>query len=519
MEQACQKPADLLKVLDLPTSDQHQYQLPVSQLVDIALAKNEGVLAENGALVVKTGKYTGRSPDDRYIVDTPDVHADIDWGQVNRPIGVDAFNRVLGKAKAYLNDKELYVFDGFSGADPHNQLSVRFITELASHNLFVHQLFIRPNASQLEAFIPEFTVICAPGLKLNAKECGVHSEAAIMLNFEQKIVLIVGTQYAGEMKKSIFSVMNYRMPKQNVFPMHCSVNVGQDNRSAVFFGLSGTGKTTLSADPERTLVGDDEHGWGENGLFNFEGGCYAKAIRLSPVTEPEIYQAIRFGALAENVVLDADNKPNYDDSSLTENTRIAYPIDYIPNASPTGMAPHPSTIIFLTADSFGVLPAISKLTAEQAAYHFINGYTSKVAGTERGVTEPKAVFSSCFGAPFMPLAVSEYAALLQQRIQEHQVDVYLVNTGWQGGAYGVGKRISIPFTRAMITAALSGELAQQTFETEPVFNLQVPVSCPGLPAEILNPRGQWKNPTDYDQAAEKLAALFKENFKRHSSDI
>jgi len=514
LEKERQKPNDLLKTLDLMVRDDfHHYQLPVSRLVAIALERGEGVLSESGALIVNTGKYTGRSPDDRFIVDTDNVHKHIDWGKVNRPISSTVFDHVLHKAKHYLKEQELFVFDGFCGADLKSRMSVRFITELASHNLFVHQMFIRPDESQLLDFKPEFTLVCAPGLKLDPKEDGVHSEAAIMLDFERNIVLIVGTQYAGEMKKSIFSVMNYRMPAQDILPMHSSVNIGNDNRSAVFFGLSGTGKTTLSADPDRILVGDDEHGWSDDGLFNFEGGCYAKAIRLSPITEPEIYQAIRFGTVGENIILNDKHEPNYDNASLTENTRVAYPLNYIPNASKTGLAPHPSTIIFLTADAFGVLPPISKLTPEQAEYHFINGYTSKVAGTERGITEPKAAFSSCFGAPFMPRPSQVYASLLRQRIQKYNVNVYLINTGWQGGPYGIGKRISIPYTRAMVTAALEGTLEKQAFIIDPVFGLQIPESCPGVPKELLNPRNQWENKEEYDKAANKLAHMFTNNFR------
>jgi phosphoenolpyruvate carboxykinase (ATP) len=417
--------------------------------------------------------------------------------------------------QAYLQQKDLYIFDGFSGADTRYSLRVRFINELASHNLFVHQLFIRPDAAQLKSFSPEFTVICAPNLQLNPAEDGTNSEAAILLNFEKKMVLIAGTHYAGEMKKSIFSVMNYMMPQRNVFPMHCSVNVGKDGKSAVFFGLSGTGKTTLSADPNRTLIGDDEHGWSERGLFNFEGGCYAKAIRLSKQNEPEIWDAIRFGALAENIVMDPLTRQfDFDDARLTENTRVAYPIDFIENADPKGVAGQPNAVIFLTADAFGVLPAVSKLTHEQAQYHFISGYTSKLAGTEQGVTEPLAAFSTCFGAPFMPLPAAVYAKMLTERLQTHDVSVYLINTGWQGGPYGVGKRVSIPHTRAMVTAVLNGELDKQEFEPHPIFNVLVPKSCPGIPADILNPREQWQDKAAYDKKAEALAQMFRENFKK-----
>jgi phosphoenolpyruvate carboxykinase (ATP) len=491
------------------------YQLSVDDLIARALAAGEGELSSTGALSVKTGTYTGRAPNDRFIVDDVILHEDIDWGKVNVPCSSDVFERVLAKFQAYFKDRELYVSDGLCGADVAYTLPVRFFTELASHSLFTRQMFIRPNAAQLKMFVPEFTVICAPGLQLDPQTDGVHSQAGILVNFKQKMVLIAGTRYAGEMKKSIFSIMNYLMPMRNVFPMHCSVNVGQDGRSAIFFGLSGTGKTTLSADPDRTLIGDDEHGWSEKGLFNFEGGCYAKAIRLSQKNEPEIWDAIRFGALAENIVMDSETKVfDYDDATLTENSRVAYPIDFIPNADPAGVAGHPSTVIFLTADAFGVLPAISRLTPEQAQYHFISGYTSRVAGTEQGIKEPVATFSACFGAPFMPRPASVYAKLLTERLEKHQVSVYLINTGWQGGAYGVGERISIPHTRAMVTAALNGALDRVATETHPIFNVAVPLTCPGVPAGVLNPRAQWVDTDAYDIKAYELARMFQDNFHK-----
>jgi phosphoenolpyruvate carboxykinase (ATP) len=492
-------------------------QLTVADLVEHALKQGEGVLADNGSLVVNTGAYTGRSPDDRFVVDTPDVHDVVEWGKVNKPISPDAFERIYQKVLAYLGTKPLYQFDGYSGTDTRYSLSVRFINELASHNLFVHQMFIRPSAEALPGFTPDWTVMSAPGLHLNPAEDGVNSEAAILVNFEQKLVLVVATRYAGEMKKSIFSVMNCIMPDRDVFPMHCSANVGKDGRSALFFGLSGTGKTTLSADPERFLIGDDEHGWSPDGVFNFEGGCYAKAIRLSAINEPEIYHAIRFGSLSENVVLDQGTRQmDFDDATLTENSRVAYPVEFIPNADLKGMAPHPNTVIFLTCDAFGVLPAISKLTVEQAQYHFISGYTSKVAGTERGIVEPKAAFSTCYGAPFMPRPSSVYAAMLKRRMEQHQADVYLVNTGWQGGGYGVGQRISIPNTRALITAALNGDLKQVGYTKHPVLNVMVPNQCPGVDAAILDPKAQWADAAAYDQTAKKLAGMFVANFTQFS---
>jgi phosphoenolpyruvate carboxykinase (ATP) len=508
---------NLLAYLGIDHSGPQYHQLSVPELVEIALANQEGHLSESGSFVVKTGQYTGRSPEDRFIVDTPNVHDSIGWGKVNLPISTDVFDRVYEKVKNYLKGKKLFVFDGFAGADPQYSMPVRFINELASQNLFVHQLFIRPTPEQLTAFHQEFTVISVPGLQLDPKTDGVHSEAGVLLNFEKKIILIAATQYSGEMKKSIFSTLNYMMPDRDVFPMHCSANVGKDGKSALFFGLSGTGKTTLSADPDRVLIGDDEHGWSKTGVFNFEGGCYAKAINLSKQNEPEIWDAIRFGSLSENIVMDDNTRVlDFNDGSLTENTRVGYPIHFIPNADPKGKAPHPSTVIFLTADAYGVLPAVSKLTEAQAQYHFISGYTSKLAGTERGIVEPQAAFSTCFGAPFMPRPSSVYAKLLTQRIQEHSVNVYLINTGWQGGGYGVGKRISIPHTRAMVTAALNGDLEKQEYWNHPIFNVLVPKTCPNVPSELLIPKSSWSNPEAYDTAAIKLASMFIENFKKFS---
>jgi phosphoenolpyruvate carboxykinase (ATP) len=513
---------DKVNLLGLHTPvDRQFYQLSVPQLIERALANAEGKLSESGAFVVETGQYTGRSPNDRFIVDGQGaVHHNVDWGEVNHPCSQTTFAKVYRKMQAYLKDKPLYVFDGYAGADPEHRMSVRFVNELASQNLFVHQMFLRPAVDDLEAFHPAFSVLAAPGLKLNPSEDGVHSEAAVMLDIEKRLILIAGTSYSGEIKKSVFSIMNYLMPEERVLPMHCSANMGADGKSALFFGLSGTGKTTLSADPNRRLIGDDEHGWSDNGIFNFEGGCYAKAIRLSPVEEPEIYQALRFGALLENVVFkpDALKHPSrtvdYDSAELTENTRAAYPVHYISNAELSGQGSQPSAVIFLTADAFGVLPPIAKLTPEQAQYHFMSGYTSKLAGTERGITDPKAVFSACFGAPFMPRPANVYAALLKERLLQHKVNVYLINTGWQGGGFGVGKRVRIPHTRAMVTAALSGTLEQGEFVVDPVFRFLVPKCVEGVPAELLSPREQWPDKAAYDKAAHHLAALFIENFKQ-----
>jgi len=493
-------------------------QLSPAELVEHALARKEGILNETGALVVSSAPYTGRSPHDRFIVqDSVSVASHIDWGDVNRPISRECFDRVKAKMMAYLRERDIYVFDGFAGANERHRLPVRFINELASQNLFVHQLFIRPNDVELARFQPQFTVMCAPGLKLDPETDGVHSEAAVLVCFEERLILVAATRYSGEMKKSIFSVMNYLLPEEHVLPMHCAANIGDDGRTALFFGLSGTGKTTLSADPERRLIGDDEHGWCDDGVFNMEGGCYAKTLRLNKDHEPEIWNAIRFGALVENVAIDERTRIfDYDDDSITENGRVGYPITYISNAELSGAGPHPSVIIFLTADAFGVLPAVAKLTPEQAQYHFLSGYTSKLAGTERGIKEPKAAFSCCFGAPFMPRPAHEYAELLKERIERHHAQVYLINTGWQGGGVCTGgKRISIPNTRAIVRAALNGTLDDVAYRHDDLLNLDVPLSCPDVPAGVLDPRSQWADPSAYDAAARKLATMFAENFRRH----
>ncbi|HHW06474.1 MAG TPA: phosphoenolpyruvate carboxykinase (ATP) [Clostridia bacterium] len=491
------------------------FNLSVPQLVEAALARQEGRLTSTGALAVETGKYTGRSPNDRFIVNDPAVRDQIDWGPVNRPIAPDKFHRLYADVLAYLKNKELFVFDGFAGADKTYRMPIRVINEYAWHNLFAHQLFLRPAAGELAHHRPEFTVISAPGFEANPAVHGTNSEAFIIISFTDRLVLIGGTKYAGEIKKSIFSVMNYLLPQKNVLSMHCSANQSKDGQVALFFGLSGTGKTTLSADPNRFLIGDDEHGWSEAGIFNIEGGCYAKCINLSAEKEPQIYQAIKFGAVVENVILQESARlADYDDDRLTENTRAAYPVDHIPNALIPGVAAHPKVIVFLTADAFGVLPPIARLSKEQAMYHFLSGYTSKLAGTERGITEPQATFSACFGAPFLPLNPAVYAEMLGKKIDEHQVRVYLVNTGWTGGPYGTGKRMDLPYTRAMITAALNGELERQEFTVHPVFGLAVPRACPGVPAEVLDPRATWPDPAAYDRQAEKLAQLFVDNFQK-----
>ena len=461
-----------------------------AQLTEKALERGEGVLSDTGALVVETGKYTGRSPDDKFIVDVPSVHDEIAWGKVNVPISKEKFDAIEAKMVAYLQGREIFIFDGMAGADPACTKKFRIVNELASQNLFIRDLLIRPTAEELESFgEADYTVICAPGFKCIPEVDGVNSEAAIMIDYEAKKVLIAGSQYAGEIKKSVFSVMNYEMPKMGVLPMHCSANMDPEtNDTAVFFGLSGTGKTTLSADPARKLIGDDEHGWTETGIFNFEGGCYAKCIDLDPENEPDIYGAIKFGSLVENVILDENRHPDYSDNRITDNTRVGYPIEYINNAAIPGVGGIPKAVIFLTADSFGVLPPISRLT------------------------EPVPTFSTLFGEPFMPMDPNVYANMLGEKIEKYDTKVYLVNTGWTGGPYGTGSRMKLKYTRAMITAALNGELEKAEFVHDDLFNLDVPQSCPGAPSEVMNPRETWADKDAYDEMAKKLAGMFFRNF-------
>lgn len=491
--------------------------LTAPQLVEIALERKEGTLSSTGALVVNTGKYTGRSPDDKYIVDTEAVHDDISWGNVNRPMSKIAFDSIRSKMLAYLQNRTLFVFDGFAGADRKYSKSFRIINEFASQNLFISNLLVTPTENELETFKPEFTVIAAPGFKCIPELDGTNSEACIAIDYEQKIVLIAGSQYCGEIKKSVFSVMNYVLPKNGVLSMHCSANIGKDGDSAVFFGLSGTGKTTLSADPERRLIGDDEHGWSDDGVFNIEGGCYAKCIDLTEENEPEIFHAIKFGTLLENVVVDRETgEPDYSDGSLTENTRAGYPVCYIPNAEISGKGAQPKTVIFLTADAFGVLPPISKLDNDMAMFHFVSGYTSKLAGTERGITEPQTTFSTCFGAPFLPLDPSVYAEMLGDKIKNNNSRVFLINTGWSGGSYGTGSRIKLRYTRAMVAAAIKGELDNAEYELDDIFNVYIPKTCPNVPEEILNPKNTWEDKEAYDKTAKALAKKFNENFKKYT---
>src|SRR5207249_6256034 len=489
--------------------------LQVKKLIDIIIEKNEGTLAENGAISIKTGKYTGRSPDDRFIVDDKQTHDSVDWGKINHPFQEDKFDKIFEKMKRHVKGKEIFIFDGFVGADLDHRLSIRIITDHAWQSLFVRQLFIRPSATELQSHKPEYTLMALNEFKAISEVDGTRTEAFILLNYQKKIVLIGATPYAGEIKKSMFSVMNYILPPKNVFPMHCSANTGKDGDTALFFGLSGTGKTTLSADSNRMLIGDDEHGWSDKGIFNFEGGCYAKCISLKKEAEPQIWDAIRSGSVLENVVLDKKTMmPDFDDGSITENTRAAYPLDYIPGAVIPSLGGNPKVIIFLTADAFGVMSPIAKLTKEGAMYHFMSGYTSKLAGTERGITEPRATFSECFGAPFMSRHASVYAKLLGEKITKHKTVVYLINTGWSGGPYGIGKRMNIHHTRRMVTAALTGELDIVKYRHDGVFNLDVPTSCPDVPSEVLDPRNTWSEKDAYDHSARNLAQMFVENFKK-----
>ena len=493
----------------------HVYNnLPAARLVEASVVRGEGKLAASGALRVLTGKYTGRSPEDKFVVATPDNQEAI-WWQNNKPVAPEIFEKLYRKVIAYLNDKDIFVFDGCVGADTKHAMPVRVINEYAWHNLFARQLFIRKTPESQSVF-PRFTILSAPGCAADPAVDGTNSEAFIMIHFERRIILIGGTQYAGEMKKGIFSVMNYLYPRQGILSMHCSANQGENGDVALFFGLSGTGKTTLSADPDRFLIGDDEHAWNSEGVFNIEGGCYAKCIHLNRENEPQIWEAIRFGSVLENVSMEETTREvDYDDEVLTENTRAAYPLPYIPSSVEPSVGGHPSTIIFLTADAFGVLPPIAKLDPDQAMYYFLSGYTSKLAGTERGIVAPQATFSACFGSPFLPLPPIVYADLLKAKLLQHNTRVFLINTGWQGGAYGTGKRVSIQHTRRMVSAAINGQLDQVNYIVHPVFNLQMPAVCPGVPDTLLQPQNSWDDKAAYLTAANQLAAMFHKNFEKY----
>jgi phosphoenolpyruvate carboxykinase (ATP) len=509
-----------LKSLGLENLGRSHWNLSTPELYEEAIRRHEAILSHMGPLVVRTGQYTGRLPKDKFIVREPSSESKVGWGKVNRPIAQDKFDALHNRLCAYLQAKDIFVEDCYAGADERYRLPIRIITEHAWHSLFARTMFIRElDPVMLARHQPEFTVIHAPDFHADPALDGTHSEAFVLLHFGKKLILIGGTSYAGEIKKSIFTVMNFLLPQRGVMAMHSSANYGKDkNDVAIFFGLSGTGKTTLSADPERTLIGDDEHGWSDDGVFNFEGGCYAKLIGLSPEGEPEIYETTRrFGTVLENVAIDARTRHiDLDDASLTENTRAAYPISHIPNMTRDGSGGHPKNIIMLTCDAFGVLPPLARMTPAQAMYHFLAGYTAKVAGTEAGVTEPQATFSPCFGGPFMALPPLTYAQLLGQKIARHNVQVWLLNTGWTGGPYGTGQRIRLSFTRAMVKAVLTGALKDAAWQADPVFGLSVPDACPGVPPEILQPRQTWKDPAAYDRKALELARMFEENFQENA---
>jgi phosphoenolpyruvate carboxykinase (ATP) len=515
-------PAHRLEAQGIETQATIHWNLTTAPLIEHAVSRGEGLLAKDGPLVVKTGKHTGRSAQDRFVVRNATSEDTVWWGKSNRPMEVDAFDRLYADFLEALKVKDtLFVADLYGGSQPEHRVKVRVINELAWHNQFIRTMLVRPEANELAGFVPEYTIIDLPSFKADPARHGCRTETVIAVNLEKKLILIGGTAYAGEMKKSVFGLLNYLLPVKGIMPMHCSANIGPNGDTAIFFGLSGTGKTTLSADPNRTLIGDDEHGWSDTAVFNFEGGCYAKMIRLSAEAEPEIYATTkRFGTVLENVVMDPVSRElDLDDNSLAENSRGAYPIDYIPNCSDENMGPVPKNIVMLTADAFGVLPPIARLTPDQAMYHFLSGYTAKVAGTEIGVTEPEATFSTCFGAPFMPRHPSVYGNLLKERIAKGGVDCWLVNTGWTGGKYGTGKRMPIKETRALLNAALDGSLKNVEFRKDPNFGFDVPVAVPGVDSSILDPRSTWSNKEDYDRTAARLVDLFVENFAEFAEHV
>lgn len=515
-------PKKTLLKLGLKNTDSIHYQLSPEELVQDTLRTGEGVLNDTGALVIRTGEFTGRSPKDKFTVKDEITADTVHWNEFNIPIEQKYFDLIYKKAIDHLGQlPEFWVRDCYACADPRYRLNVRCINEKPWNNLFAYNMFLRPTEEELENFEPEWHVISVPGLRLDPNECGTRQHNAAVVSFKHKTIVIAGTGYTGETKKGIFTILNYILPhEKNVLSMHCSANMGKNGDTAIFFGLSGTGKTTLSADPNRKLIGDDEHGWTTDNIFNFEGGCYAKTIHLTEDKEPEIYHAIRPGALVENVsFFPGTNKINFDDASITENTRVSYPLHFISNAQEPSVGGLPHNIFFLTCDAYGVLPPIARLTPGQAMYQFISGYTAKVAGTEADVTEPKPTFSACLGAPFLPLHPGKYAQMLGQKMQENKVHVWLVNTGWTGGPYGVGHRMSLKYTRAMITAALEGKLDNVDYETHPVFGVAMPVSCEGVPSEVLNPRNTWADKEAYDEKAKFLAGLFLKNFEKYADGV
>lgn len=514
-------PKDLLR-MGLKNTDRIHYQSTPEELVQDSLRIGEGVLNDTGALVIRTGEFTGRSPKDKFIVKDTITADSVHWNEFNLPIETHYFDIIHKKILDYLgNLPELWVRDCYACADPRYRLNIRVLNEKPWNNLFAYNMFLRPTEEELDGFKPEWQILSAPGLKLDPEECGTRQHNAAIVSFAHKMILIAGTGYTGETKKGIFTILNYILPhEKDVLSMHCSANIGQDGDTAIFFGLSGTGKTTLSADPARKLIGDDEHGWTKDNIFNFEGGCYAKTIHLTKEKEPEIFHAIRPGALVENVrFFPGSQRINFDDGSITENTRVSYPLDFISNSLEPSVGGLPKNIFFLTCDAFGVLPPVSRLTPGQAMYQFISGYTAKVAGTEAGVTEPKPTFSACFGAPFLPLHPGKYAAMLGSKMLENDVNVWMINTGWTGGPYGTGHRMKLSYTRAMISAALEGKLSNVDFKRHPVFGMEVPVECPGVPSEILDPRSTWENKTAYDQKAKFLADLFIRNFEKYKDGV
>lgn len=512
---------NLLKT-GLKNTESIHYQLTPEELVQDTIRTGEGVLNDTGALVIQTGEFTGRSPKDKFIVKDEYTADSVHWNDFNIPIEPKYFDIVFKKMTEYLDTlPEMWVRDCYACADPRYRLNIRVVNEKPWNNLFAYNMFLRPTEEELESFEPEWQILSAPGLKLDPKECGTRQHNAAIVSFRHKMILIAGSGYTGETKKGIFTILNYILPhEKNVLSMHCSANRGKEGDTAVFFGLSGTGKTTLSADPQRQLIGDDEHGWTSDNIFNFEGGCYAKTIHLTEEKEPEIFRAIRPGALVENVTFfPGTNRINFEDGSLTENTRVSYPLHYISNALEPSVGGIPKNIFFLTCDAYGVLPPISRLSPGQAMYQFISGYTAKVAGTELGVTEPKPTFSACFGAPFLPLHPGKYALMLGEKMQKHQVNVWMINTGWTGGPYGVGHRMKLKYTRAMITAALEGKLDHSEFESDPVFGVSIPTECPGVPAELLKPVNTWPDKTAFTQKAKYLAGLFTRNFEKYADGV
>ena len=515
-------PAHRLEAQGIETGATIHWNLTTAPLVEHAVSRGEGDLAKDGPIVVKTGKHTGRSANDKFTVRDSETENSVWWGKSNKPMDPAAFAALKSDFLAHLKTRDtLFVADLFGGSQPEHRVNVRVVNEYAWHNLFIRTMLVRPESAELASFVPEFTIIDLPSFRADPSRHGCRSETVIAVNLSEKLILIGGTEYGGEMKKSVFGLLNYLLPGDGIMPMHCSANIGKDGDTAIFFGLSGTGKTTLSADPNRTLIGDDEHGWSDTAVFNFEGGCYAKMIRLSAESEPEIYATTkRFGTVLENVVMDPVTRSlDLDDNSLAENSRGAYPIEFIPNSSEKNMGPVPKNIVMLTADAFGVLPPIARLTPDQAMYHFLSGYTAKVAGTEIGVTEPEATFSTCFGAPFMPRHPSVYGNLLKKRISEGHVDCWLVNTGWTGGKYGTGKRMPIKATRALLNAALDGSLKNVEFRKDPNFGFDVPVAVPGVDSSILDPRSTWADKADYDRTAAKLVDLFIENFAEFAEHV